>query len=307
MSSSDESQPAASPDLGPRFAALVEYSSDIITLLDATGTIRYASPAVARILGYPAETNVGNSVFNLIHPDDGERVRAALADLNTRPDGVERIELRLEMAGGRWCHVESIASNRMSDPAVRGIVVNSRDVTEQVAAMEALIHAAHHDPLTGLPNRTLLVDRLGHALARAGRSRREVAVLFLDLDGFKAVNDRFGHRIGDEVLVETGRRLLVTVRESDTVARQGGDELVVVAEDLAMPEEAIGLAHRLLEEIGRPFPLSGATAEISACAGVAVSAHAAPEVMIDAADTALYQAKTEGPASVVLRQVHEPP
>ena len=172
------------------------------------------------------------------------------------------------------------------------------DVSDRKLVEDELTHRAVHDALTGLPNRQLLMDRLGVALARARREPSVgVTVVFIDLDDFKVVNDSFGHPVGDELLTEVARRLSATVRPADTVARYGGDEFVVVAVgDVAGPEEATGLGERLARELKAGFDVSGHQLVCTASLGVAVCTdpHVRPEDLIREADTAMYRAKWAG-------------
>lgn len=276
-----------------RLAALLAYSSDIITVIDRSGRIVYGSPATTRILGYPVGANVGADLLDIVHPDDRERVAGAIKEgIAAGPGAVRVVELRVAKASGEWCHIEAVASNHLDDPAVGGIVVNSRDVTERVRAIEQLRYAAYHDPLTGLPNRALLFDRLGQALARSSRSGGDVAVLFIDLDGFKQVNDAVGHAGGDAVLHEVGCRLLSSVRPADTVARVGGDEFVIVAEGLSLPDEARALAERVSEAVREP--IGGVAHPVRASVGIAWGREASVHELLHRADQAVYLAKRSG-------------
>jgi diguanylate cyclase (GGDEF)-like protein len=172
------------------------------------------------------------------------------------------------------------------------------DITERRAAEQRLTFLALHDPLTGLANRRLLLDRLSIALARMARSGRMVAVLYLDLDRFKEVNDTLGHDQGDQLLLRAAARLGELVRDSDTLARLGGDEFVLVADDLTGPAEAVAIAQRIVDALKEPFDLpGGARVSVGASVGVAVAAAGAdPSTLLRHADAAMYQAKDDGRA-----------
>jgi diguanylate cyclase (GGDEF)-like protein/PAS domain S-box-containing protein len=276
-----------------RFAALVERSSDIICVLDGAGAIRYASPASDRVLG-PASMAIGRVFRDLVHPDDEEFAQAAFDTIVAEPGFVGTGELRVRDAFGEWHHIEVVASNRLEDEAIAGVVVNVRDVTERAEAAEALSWQAFHDPLTGLPNRSLLVERLDAALAHPADERGTTALLFIDLDRFKNINDTMGHEAGDRLLMEVADRLRAAVRTNDTVARLGGDEFIVLARELPSRDEATFLADRLRTEIARPIQLPQGTVTLTASVGIAFDVNHKSNTLLRDADTALYKAKDHG-------------
>ena len=231
-----------------RFRSLVQNASDGVVVLGEDGLIRYESPAVERILGRRAEERVGQPSARTSIPTIASTVERGLADVAAMSGSEARVEFRARHADGSWRTLEAIAKNLLDDPAVGGVVVNYRDITERKTLEEQLRHQAFHDVLTGLENRFLFLDRLGHALARAGRGGRPTAVLFLDLDDFKAVNDRLGHAEGDRLLVAVAQRLKAVTRDGDTVARLGGDEFAIIVEETE-PAEAEQAAARILETL----------------------------------------------------------
>jgi len=448
-----------------RFRALVQNTTDIITVLDAAGRVTYSSPAATRILGYPFGFWKGASAFDLVHPDDRRRVVAAFAKQVTLGGEPEPIEFRMHHADGSWRHLEAIAHNLIDDPAIQGMVITSRDVSERkrsealvegqslilemiargaplsetlaalcrivedhtdgghaavmvadgktrtlhyVAAptlpagfladtngepigpaqgssgtaahlgqpvivpdiatdplwvgaretalhhgfrscwampiarprdlavlgtftvffveqsspnggdwalidlavhlakiaverqesQDALAHQALHDPVTTLPNRTLFLDRLSHALSRTGRATTTVAVLFLDLDRFKLINDSLGHDTGDKLLVAVADRIRGCLRAGDTAARLRGDEFTVLCEDVEGQDDAVGVADRLADAMTRPFDLDGDEVFLSASVGIALptSSDDTAETLLRNADSAMYRAKERGRA-----------
>jgi diguanylate cyclase (GGDEF)-like protein len=184
-------------------------------------------------------------------------------------------------------------------------VVAHENITERKLAEEETAHLALHDPLTGLPNRRLLWDRLEHALSRTAREGTAVAVLYLDLEGFKAVNDSLGHEAGDRLLVAVAGRLRGCLRGADTASRLGGDEFVVVLEGVRGEGEALALAERIARVLGKPYPVGGAERTLTASIGVALSAHPHredPEELVRSADLAMYRSKREGKGRVSLHE-----
>ena len=402
------------------FRSLVQNSSDVITVLEADGTVRYVSPAIERMLGYTPEERVGRNGFELLHPDDLARARSKFDEALRNPGVTLSIGVRMRHRDGSWRHVELTGTNLLDDPSVRGIVVNWRDITERKRAEQTLReseeryravieqtiegiylgaadtkrvlesneafqemlgytaeelrgmhiydfiahdhenidsvfrsilerghhfigerkyrrkdgsivdvetsatvisydnsevlctvvrdvterkilkaqleHRAFHDPLTDLPNRQLFLDRLGHALARSGRrSGSGVAVLFMDLDGFKVVNDSLGHETGDRLLVEVAKRIKGCLRAEDTLARFAGDEFIVLLEEVEGADGALRVTQRITEEFLRPFVLDGRELVVRLSIGVALgeAPTQSPEDLLRDADTAMYRAKED--------------
>lgn len=409
-----------------RFRALVQNSSDVISVHEPDGTVRYASPAVERMLGYPPVATLGRPVLEAIHQDDAPIARQTLDRVLRDPGVGQAVELRVRHRDGSWRDLEAIVVNLMDEPSVVGVVANARDIGERKRAAEALreaesryralveqvpavtylerfqddryrmvyvspqaetilgwapqdwlddpdhaftivhpddlervasedaragrtgqpfrveyrqrtrdgryiwvhdeavpierdgedrwswqgvvfditerrerelrlAHQAFHDPLTGLPNRALFMDRLGDALGDAEAGDRALAVFFLDLDGFKRINDRLGHEVGDQLLVAVGRRIQELLRPGDLLARLGGDEFTILLDDIAHPDVAIATAERILARLLLPFALDDQSVKVAASIGIAVSDGGdSPDEALGAADLALYAAKRKG-------------
>src|SRR5215208_3410554 len=281
-----------------RFRSLVQYSSDIITILDTDGTVHYVSPAVERVTGYRPEEQVGTNAFGSIHPDDREQAPNTFAEVLKRPGLQPPLEFRVPHKDGSWRYLEHVVNNLVDDPAVRGVVVNSWDVTERKALVEQLSYQAFHDLLTGLPNRALFMDRLEHASSRANRRGSNVAVLFTDLDNFKVINDSLGHKAGDQLLVAVAERLKACLRPEDTAARLGGDEFTILVEDIASVGEAVQIAERIADILRPPFALEEQEVFATVSTGIALNSTAQeqPADLLRHADLAMYRAKHRGRA-----------
>jgi len=281
-------------DREARFSALVQKSSDVVTVVDVDGTIRYQSPSMQRVLGHRVSDVEGSQFADLLHPDDVPRWRDALVQVRVEADGDVLVEWRMQSRGGGWRHIESLVSNLVAEPSIEGFVINSRDVSDRRALEQQLRDQAFHDPLTGLANRALFHDRLEHALARRERTDQPVSVLFLDLDDFKAINDGRGHVAGDNLLRKVGGRIRGAVRVVDTVARIGGDEFAVLLEPSG--GDPVEVANRILEALDHSFDISDAELFVKASIGIAVT-ETGTETAVDLlrnADVAMYVAKGRG-------------
>jgi len=280
-----------------RFATLVQNSSDLITVLDADHKILYQSPSIERVLGYTVEEVAGRSFEQLLHPDEQGRLLRRLTDGAGAGGRAEVIDCLLAHKDGTLRHFEILHADLLGDSAVGGIVLNGRDVSERKAFEEQLAHQAFHDPVTHLANRALFNERVRHAVARTLRDGVGMAVLFVDLDDFKTVNDSLGHAVGDQVLLEVAQRVSASVRAADTAARFGGDEFAILLEDVDDPQVAVETAERILNSLGRPLELGESNLIIRASLGISVvepgKATDADE-LIRNADAAMYIAKAEG-------------
>ncbi len=282
--------------LDARFRALVQTASDVITIVDLDGTVHFASPAVSVMLGWEADEIEGHPFTDLVHPEDRDVVVRFLDAALTQQGATRPVVFRMRHRSHTWRNVETIGNNLLDDPNVGGFALTTRDVTERVHLEQQLRHQAFHDALTGLANRALFADRVGHALSSRRPRQDRLAVLLLDLDEFKTVNDGLGHAAGDQMLVEIGERLRTCVRAGDTVARFGGDEFAVLLERVRDADEAIEVADRVLDHLSRPVTIGDRKLSISASIGIAIETieHADPDVLIRDADAAMYAAKRQG-------------
>ncbi|WP_411757343.1 putative bifunctional diguanylate cyclase/phosphodiesterase [Streptomyces venezuelae] len=281
------------------FRSLVQGSSDVIMIAAPTGTLRYVSPAAAGVYGREAEELVGTELATLIHPDDLGRVVHEVRRFLAAPPTEEpttRIECRFKSGGGEWLNVESTVNRHQG-----GLILNSRDVTERVRLQAQLQHSAEHDPLTDLPNRALFTRRVRQALTGRRAGDHSTAVLFIDLDGFKAVNDTIGHQAGDELLVEAARRLQDSVRAGDTAARLGGDEFAALilgdgSRDPGAREYQVReIADRLRTTLSQPYRIGGSEVRVAASIGAAFADPGiTPSDLMRNADLAMYRAKAGG-------------
>ncbi|HUR94327.1 MAG TPA: EAL domain-containing protein [Gemmatimonadales bacterium] len=275
-----------------RFRSLVQHSSDVILVTRTDGTIRFVSPSATRVFGYDPAAMLKQGVPELLHPEDRERAATFFRDAGSAPGVTGPVEWRFRQSDGSWLHAEILATNLLHDPTVRGLVLNSRDVSERRRLEEQLIHQAFHDPLTGLANRALFRDRVSHALALAHRRGHTVTVLFMDLDDFKTVNDSLGHAEGDRLLIAAAERFLACARSADTVARLGGDEFAILIEGTDGRE---GLPDRLAAAMSHPFSLSGNQLRVTASIGVATAGgDDTADDLLRNADVAMYAAKRHG-------------
>ena len=299
------------------FEIITENAADMIAVIDSSGNRLYNSSAYLKVLGYsPEELKLSSSVEQ-IHPEDQQRVLEAADKARITGRG-ERLEYRMRHKDGTWRVLESVATAIQNEegPTERLVIVN-RDITERKRAEESLAHNALHDALTNLPNRTLFLDRVRHALALSQRhTGYKFAVLFIDLDEFKVFNDSLGHAAGDVLLVQISRRLTISIRGVDTIARSGpmqgtntfaseeslarlgGDEFTILLEDIRDCGDAIRVAERIQERLSIPFVVEGQNIVTTASIGIAFCAasYANSEDLVRDAEIAMYRAKREGKA-----------
>ena len=287
-----------------RFRALVQHASDVTFVVDGgpegDAHVCDVSASVRRQYGHAPEAILGRALAEVLHAEDAGSVQAALAALRTRPSEAITLRHRIRRADGVWRQAETIAVDLTHEPAVGGVVLTMRDVTERAALEAELAYQAYHDPLTGLANRAKFQDRVTHALerahaGRAGHAVEHVAVVYLDLDDFKQVNDTRGHPAGDALLVAVADRLRRVTRGFDTVARLGGDEFAVLLEGMHAPADADVVVSRITQALAEPLGTDSRDTAVRASLGLV---HAAPAATADEllrdADTAMYAAKSAG-------------
>ena len=295
------------------FRSLVQGSSDVMTVVDSQGRIIWQSAAVERVFGYREGELIGQLLVDLVHPLDFSEAQLRFVGAldasrrgRTGPDDHRAtvIENRVRDSRGEWRYVESVFTDRLDSPVVRGVVINTRDISERKSLEHRLTELAFSDELTGLANRARMRARITDALVATAGDETPVSLLFIDLDGFKAVNDSLGHAMGDLLLRQAADRLLDAVRPDDTVARLGGDEFAVLlppCAELGGPRE---VGRRLLHVLEAPFLLGEAEITVSASIGVAVARPADDaDSLVRDADLAMYRAKALGKGRV---EVFEP-
>ena len=293
-----------------RFSSLVTNSSDVVMVVDADSTMQYISPSVERVLGYGVDELEGSKLTTLIHPEDKAQILQFLTSGERDGDSHPGlVELRIRHRNDFWLHVETLRTNLLHDPNVKGIVLNTRDISERKAFEEQLQHQAFHDSVTNLANRALFKDRVDHALERQSRDDRPISVLFMDLDDFKTINDSLGHAAGDRLLAEVGERLKTCLRSADTAARLGGDEFAILLEDGGQGIEAAEVATRIMAALEAPFTLDHKEVFARASIGIATASQDKEgnpqnaEDLLRDADVAMYMAKEAGKSRY---QVFEP-
>ena len=278
-----------------RYASLIANASDVILIVASDGALRFASPAFERTFGLKPEQALGQTLFDVWRGGDRESLKEFLTELAATPTGpVGPVELHVER-GVERVTLEIVGRNLSDDPAVRGLALNLRDISERKGLEEQLRELAFHDPLTRLANRNLFRDRVQHSLALARRTKRHVAVMFLDLDDFKNVNDTLGHDAGDRLLQAVAQRLVDTMRTTDTVARLAGDEFAVLLEGIDSVEDIERPAAALVEALGESFALGESGVQVGISVGVALSTpDSDAEELLSNADIAMYNAKAAG-------------
>jgi len=278
------------------FRAVAEYTSDLVCLHQPDGTFTYVSPSARRLLDLDPASLVGSHPIDMSHADTRDALVQALQDASRRGAEPTRFRHRIRHRNGsyRWFET-ALTPIRDAAGAVTRLQSSGRDITEQRETEQSLIKQAFHDDLTGLPNKALLLDRLEQAFAVSRRSQQPIAILFIDLDGFKTINDTLGHQAGDTALSKVAERLSAIVRPGDTLARIGGDEFVMLCAGTDGARGATAVARRILGAFDQPFVLGGHPVGLGTSIGIATSLGAdSPTLLLDNADTAMYEAKHRG-------------
>ena len=285
-----------------RYRLMAENSTDIISRTTTSGVVLYASDAVRRLLGYDPAELTGKSIYEFMHPDDREETRHLSFLINETTPTTYTYRLIKKNSAAVWFETTSRAVRNPLTKEVDEFISVSRDITERKIVEEQIEHQAYHDALTGLPNRRLFRDRLTVALAHARRMDAPLAVVFLDLDRFKDVNDSLGHSFGDELLKAIAIRLKSALRQEDSIARMGGDEFTILIANLKAPNDAAKIAQKILEVVAQPLRIEGTEIFITTSVGIALFPNDGDtaEALLKNADHAMYRAKEAGPNLVQL-------
>ncbi len=281
-----------------RYRTVADHTHDWESWISPEGKALYISPSCERITGYPPDTFLADFSFleTMLHPEDLPLWKHYMGDEVRLMSGSLDFRIRTKEGDWRWlCQVSRLV--RGDDGRPLGVRASMRDITQRKRMEDQLQFDALHDPLTGLANRTLCLDRVSRAMERAMRRERYFfAVVFLDLDRFKVVNDSFGHAFGDSLLKDVSRRLLACVRHLDTVSRFGGDEFIILLEELASPREAIRTVKRMQHLLCEPFHIEGHEIQSSASFGIFLSPTLSekPEDLLQYANIAMHRAKEAG-------------
>lgn len=281
-----------------RFRTIADYTYDWEYWQGAQHEILYISPSCKRVTGYTQGAFISDPglLERIVHPDDRYLYEAHLVDIQKHPEGHVTFRIVREDGEVRWI-AHGCRAVVTSHGEQRGRRVSNRDITDLKNAEQLAQQLAHYDTLTKLPNRRMLMDRLHRGIAQARRHKRPLAVMFLDLDNFKLINDSLGHDVGDRLLIEIGDRLLRCVRAADTVSRSGGDEFVIVLPEIAAPQNALVVARKINETIREPVRIGPHVLEVTASIGIAVrqaDCNDDEAELMKKADVAMYAAKQAG-------------
>lgn len=280
--------------------SIVENANDVIYVIDPDGKVEFISKRSRDVIGHDAGDLLGTKFHELVHPDDVPKCQAAFEEIVSKTNEIAHLQYRVRTADGRWVwHETSVGPILDVEGAVSGVLGIGRDVSYRKLQESQLERRAYYDPLTELPNRALIVDRADQSLRLAKRDNRQSAMLFLDLDRFKAINDAHGHAIGDAVLKAAALRLQGTLRGSDSVGRLGGDEFLVVLHYISGVEDAVEASRRIGDALSIPVTVGSVSVEIGCSIGIACFPDHGDDLdaLLNKADDAMYKAKRSGTRS----------
>ncbi len=280
-----------------RFRSIVETTTEWIWAIDLEGRVTYSNPAVNEVLGYRVDQILGVNTFDLMHEETHLAVADRFQRAKAKQVGWTDVVLQMRHRNGSWRYLECNGVPHFDrEGRLVGFRGTDRDVTDRRRNEERMQYQAFHDPLTDLPNRTLFRDRLAVALAHDRKNGSGISVFFLDLDHFKRINDTLGHDVGDRLLCEVGRRLLLCVETTDTVARVGGDEFTLLMPHVSNAEAATSVGHTILKAMAAPFNIDGQQLYVTTSIGIAISPHdgVTADALLKASDGAMYRAKELG-------------
>ncbi|MCM3443396.1 PAS domain S-box protein [Metabacillus halosaccharovorans] len=278
-----------------KYRLIAEHSSDLIKVVDTEGFVQYASPSHLNILGIEPDYYLNKSILSFVHTDDMYKVDHALKGVKEKKESCS-VEIRRLNKNGEWIWFNAIGTPVFNhDGHVRQIIFEARDITDRKKYEERLKHLAYYDHLTGLPNRIFFSNKLKEEIDKAKRTHKELAVMFLDLDKFKDVNDTMGHDVGDELLKKFAERVSDCLDKEDVLARLGGDEFVILLAELSYPDQAIETANQVLQALQRDWEIEGHSLKTTSSIGIAFySNDVSDKKLLKQADLALYQAKENG-------------
>lgn len=278
-----------------KYRLITENAFDIIKLINPVGIIEYVSPSIEKILGYNPAEYIGQLSMINIHPDDIPVIKEKYVQL-VQGDNVSFVEIRVRHKSGHYLWMEASTTPVMERGRIKQFVTIERDITDRKSLQDELEKAAFYDYLSGLPNRRTFDDRLEHTIHQANQLKRKVALMLIDGHRFKMINDNYGHDIGDAVIKEMARRILESVRKTDTVARIGGDEMAVILPNLNSVDEAEEIAKRILQSFEEPLHFNNNIIKMGAGIGIAIYPEHSNDKrkLIKFADEALYEAKERG-------------
>nr|WP_318540045.1 sensor domain-containing diguanylate cyclase [Terribacillus saccharophilus] len=279
-----------------RYRLIAENMTDLLCIIDWDGYFKYASPSHVTVLGFPAVAYEGKYAGDFMHTDDRRKVREQLDEMVATQKGTV-LKFRFKNIRGDWIWLEGKANPIFDENGVfNHFLVVSRDITERLELEEKLTYMAYHDTLTGLPNRRLFKEKLDQALEEAKQTKKKVAVMYLDLDNFKYINDTFGHDVGDELLNQFAQRVKECLREEDVLSRQGGDEFTILLPAIEEEQDAIRIAENIRASFQRAWNIGRNLFKTTSSIGIAFyPAHGKKGYeLMRSADTALYQAKKDG-------------